>query len=109
LPRIIGLGRALDLILTGRAVDANEALAMGLINRVVPRGRAREEAEALAATIATFPQACMRADRMSVYAALDLSHDDAMREELELGIGSLTTDGVGGARRFTDGEGRHGT
>src|SRR5665647_489033 len=67
LPRIIGLGRALDLVLTGRPVSAEEALAMGLVNRVVPQGYAREAAETLAREIAAFPQACMRADRASVY------------------------------------------
>ena len=82
LPRLIGRGRALDLILTGRAVTAAEALAIGLVDRVVPRGESRPAAEALADDIAAFPQACLRADRASVYAQEGLGLDDALRQEL---------------------------
>jgi enoyl-CoA hydratase len=100
LPRIIGLGRALDLILTGRAVAADEALAMGLVNRVVAKGQAREAAEALAREIAAFPQACMRGDRASTYEQHDRSIEAAMANELEHGLAALTAEGLGGAQRF---------
>lgn len=109
LPRIVGLGRALDLILTGRPVDATEALAMGLANRVVPPGTAREAAEALAHEIAAHPPLCVRSDRASVYAALDLPLDRALEREFELGLESLRAEGVAGAERFHRGEGRHGS
>src|SRR4051794_26586908 len=85
LPRIVGLGRALDLILTGRAVGAAEAFAIGLADRVVPPGDARVAAEALAAEIAAFPQECVRADRMSAYAALDTSVADGIAAEFASG------------------------
>ncbi|MBL8682570.1 MAG: crotonase/enoyl-CoA hydratase family protein [Myxococcales bacterium] len=107
LPRLIGMGRAMDMILTGRAVTAREALAMGLVDRVVPDGTAREAAETLAAEIARFPQACMRADRRSAYAQWDLSLDDAMRREFEGGLAVLA-EGVEGAKRFASGAGRGG-
>jgi enoyl-CoA hydratase len=108
LPRIVGLGRALDLILTGRAVGADEALAMGLANRVVPPGQARAAAEALAAEIAALPQACMRSDRRSVYDAF--GHDElaALSTEFRHGQGALA-EAAAGAARFSDGAGRHGT
>ncbi len=109
LPRIVGLGRALDLILTGRPVPAGEALAMGLVNRVVPRGASRAAAEELAAQIAAFPQQCMRGDRMSAYQQHDLSIADAIGNELRHGVKALTTESVDGARRFSDGAGRHGS
>lgn len=108
LPRLIGMGRAMDLILTGRAVPAREALAMGLVDRVVDDGSARAEAEALAAQIARFPQACMRADRRSAYAQWDHAWDDAMRGEFEGGV-KVLAEGVEGARRFRDGAGRGGS
>ncbi len=108
LPRLIGLSRALDLILTGRPVPAAEALGMGLINRVVPRGEARSAAEALAAQIAAFPQACMNADRASAYAQADLAFEDAMRQEFEGGVKVLQTESIPGATRFAKGAGRHG-
>lgn len=107
LPRLIGMGRAMDMILTGRAVTAREALAMGLVDRVVPDGTAREAAESLAAEIGRFPQACMRADRRSAYAQWDLSLEDAMRREFEGGLAVLG-EGVEGARRFSEGAGRGG-
>jgi enoyl-CoA hydratase len=108
LPRIVGLGRALDLILTGRAVDAREALAIGLANRVVRDGTAREEAESLAQQIASFPEACMRNDRMSAYEQFDRSLDEALRNEFRRGLDSLANGAVEGAARFAGGAGRHG-
>jgi len=108
LAQIVGLGRALDLILTGRAVDAEESLAMGLANRVVPPGAARAAAEALAAEIARFPQACMRSDRASVYDAFGRSQLDALRTEFGHGQGVLA-DALTGAERFASGAGRGGT
>jgi enoyl-CoA hydratase len=108
LPRIVGLGRALDLILTGRAVGADEALAIGLANRVVDDGQARAAAEALARELAALPQVCLRNDRQSAYDSLDVDFATAMRREFELGQASLAADALAGARRFTDGAGRHG-
>jgi len=109
LPAIIGLGRALDLILTGRPVDAREAEGIGLASRVVARGRAREEAEALAATIAGFPPLCVRSDRRSVYESLGTRRSAALRREHALGMTSAKAgESVAGARRFAAGAGRHG-
>ena len=110
LPAIVGFGRALDLILTGRPVDAREAERIGLASRVVTRGRAREEAEALAATIAGFPPLCVRSDRRSAYEALGTRLPAALRREHALGMMSAKTgESVAGARRFAAGAGRHGT
>jgi enoyl-CoA hydratase len=108
LPRIVGLGRALDLILTGRAVDAAEARAIGLATRVVEPGTAREQAEALAADLARLPQDCLRSDRRSVYDAL--GHDDraALAGEFAHGSGVLAG-ALEGAQRFAAGAGRHGS
>jgi enoyl-CoA hydratase len=108
LPRIIGLGRALDLILTGRAVDAREALAMGLVNRVVPKGDARGVAETIAHELAALPQVCMRNDRRSVYDQQGGTFEQAMARELELGMESLAHGAAEGAARFAAGAGRHG-
>lgn len=109
LPRLVGLGRALDLILTGRPVSASEALNIGLVNRVVPEGTAREAAEALAREIAQFPQVCMRGDRISAYEQFDLSFEEAMANEFKRGMAALNAEARDGATRFAGGEGRHGS
>jgi len=109
LPRIVGMGRALDLILTGRAVLADEALAMGLVNRVVPDGTSRQAAEQLAREIAAFPQQCMLTDRASAYAQWDLPLNDALRHEGRLGAPIVAAEGATGAARFVQGAGRHGS
>ncbi len=109
LPRLIGLSRALDLILTGRPVTADEALSIGLVNRVAPKGKAREEAEKLAREIAAFPQVCLRGDRMSAYQQFDLSLTDALRNEFNHGLKSLQAGAQAGAARFASGAGRHGS
>jgi enoyl-CoA hydratase len=90
-------------------VGAEEALTMGLVNRVVPHGQARAAAEALAHELAAFPQACLRSDRRSAYDQADLPFAEAMAHEFSLGMGSLATDGIAGAARFAGGAGRHGT
>ena len=108
LPQIVGLGRALDLILTGRPVDADEALAMGLANRVVPSGTSRAAAESLAAEIARFPQATMRSDRASAFDSFGHSTLEALAIEFGHGAGVLTA-ALEGAQRFSAGAGRHGS
>ena len=109
LPRLIGMGHAMDLILTGRAVSAQEALAIGLVKRVVPKGSARQAAEQLALEIGRFPQACMRHDRLSAYQQHDLDYARAMANEFAHGQASMA-DGetFSGAGRFASGKGRGG-
>jgi enoyl-CoA hydratase len=109
LPRLIGLSHALDMILTGRPVTADEALRMGLVNRVVPTGTAREHAEKLAHDLARLPQTCMRNDRMSAYEQFDLPFAEAMANEFQHGLVSLEADTLQGAARFAEGKGRHGS
>lgn len=108
LPRLIGLSRALDLILTGRSVLADEALAIGLAHRVVPPGDSRRAAEELAATLAALPQICMNGDRLSAYEQFDLDFEAALQNELEHGKAALAAEAVGGATKFASGSGRGG-
>ena len=108
LPRIVGMGRALDLILTGRPVAADEALAIGLATQAVDDGQALAAAQALARQIAAFPQACMRADRASAYAQWELPLAEALRREGAGGYPIVAAEGVAGAARFASGAGRHG-
>jgi enoyl-CoA hydratase len=109
LPRLIGLSRALDLILTGRPVDAKEAHMIGLANRVVPAGQARAAAEQLATEIARFPQATMRGDRTSAYASTAMPLEEALAHEFAVGMESLASgEAVRGATAFAAGKGRHG-
>lgn len=109
LPRIIGHGRALDLILTGRAVTAEEALQMGLVNRMVEKGKALEAAVEVAKSLAEFPQQGMRGDLLSVYEQWSLSWEDARKNELRRGMKSMNSgEAHNGASRFASGKGRHG-
>jgi enoyl-CoA hydratase len=108
LPRLIGHSRAMDMILTGRAVGADEALAIGLANRVVPNGQSRQAAEELAAELARSPQGCLRADRLSALHQWGHTQADAM--DFEFGsLSRVAAESIAGARRFADGAGRHGT
>lgn len=108
LPRIIGQGRALDMILTGRPVLAAEALAMGLVNRIAAKGEARSTAETLAMQIAEFPQLCLKADRMSVYQQWDLTLSDALVNEGRSAETVVGLESLAGAAQFSAGAGRHG-
>lgn len=109
LTRLIGLSRALDMILTGRGVGAVEAAEMGLANRVVDTGKAREVAESLAHDLGEFPQLCMRNDRLSAYMQCSMDIEEALLNETRLGIRTLASgETLEGAARFISGEGRHG-
>jgi enoyl-CoA hydratase len=110
LPRLIGLSRALDMILTGRGVTADEALAWGLANRVVPDGTSRDDAEKLALEISKFPQVCMRGDRRSAHSQFGMSIEEALVFEFEQGSRTvLSGEPFEGALRFGGGAGRHGS
>ena len=108
LPRIVGQGRALEIILTGRKVPAQECLTLGLCEYVTDTGGARAKAEELAQAIARFPQVCVRADRRSAIKSHGLSVREALIQEWYNGREALIVDGVAGAARFNDGLGRHG-
>jgi enoyl-CoA hydratase len=108
LPRLIGMGRALDLILTGRPIGASEALSWGLVDRVTLAGGALAAAQDLAAALAAFPQRCLRADLASARAAFDAPTPSALRAEFLRGVPVVTDEGVAGATRFSNGDGRHG-
>ncbi len=109
LPRLIGTSRAMDMILTGRAVEAAEAAAIGLANRVVPAGEALVAARELAAQLAAFPQTCLRGDRASVLDQQGLDEAAAMAAEFAHGQLALAAEAATGAARFAGGAGRHGT
>jgi enoyl-CoA hydratase len=110
LPRLIGHSRAMDLILTGRAVSGDEAFAIGLANRVCEPGQALDTALALAESLSALPQRCMRSDRLSVYEQWSRDWDSAMRNEFRRGREVVASgETVAGAARFTGGAGRHGT
>jgi enoyl-CoA hydratase len=108
LPRLVGMGRAMEIILTGRKVPAEEALRIGACEHVVADGKSREFAEGMAHEIARFPQACMRADRRSVLRQQGLSLRDAMRYEWRNGLPAFFEEGAAGAQSFAGGKGRHG-
>jgi enoyl-CoA hydratase len=108
LPRIVGMGRAMEIILTGRKVPAHEALRIGACEHVAPDGQSRQFAEAMAHEIARFPQACVRADRRSAYMQQGLPLREAMRKEWYNGFPAFEIDGAAGAARFASGKGRHG-
>jgi enoyl-CoA hydratase len=110
LARLIGVSRALDMILTGRPVKTEEAFQMGLANRIVPKGKSLEEAIALAKEIARFPQVCLRNDRLSLYEGFNLDFKDAMENEFRRGMHTLKAGEASyGAEKFKQGQGKHGT
>lgn len=108
LPRLIGHSHAMDMILTGRPVRADEALMMGLANRVVADGKARDTALEIAEQLSAFPQICLRADRRSAIAQWDLDWDEAAQKEMIGGLESISKEAISGAGRFSSGAGRHG-
>jgi len=108
LPRLVGMGKALEIIMTGRKVTAEESYRIGLCEKVVPPGKAREAAEAMAQEIARFPQECMRADRLSAYRAWGKSVREGLESEWATSAGIVKSEGVTGAARFASGKGRHG-
>jgi enoyl-CoA hydratase len=108
LPRLIGGSRAMDLVLTGRSIDADEALRIGLANYVVPPGEALAAAQELAGRLAAFPQTCLREDRASLLEQDGLDEEAAMANEFRHGMTSLVVDALPGAARFAAGAGRHG-
>lgn len=109
LPRLIGLGRAMDMILTGRPVKSDEALQWGLANKIVEDGQSRQEAESLARFIASNPQNCMRNDRLSAYEQFGMKMDDAIENEFNLGLETLKTgEFLKGSKAFKEGKGKHG-
>jgi len=109
LPRLIGISRAMDMILTGREVNAQEALAFGLANVVVDTGKSREAAEKIAEQIAGFPQLCMRNDRMSAYEQFGMDIQEALANEFDHGVKTIESgETLNGAEKFSKGEGRHG-
>jgi enoyl-CoA hydratase len=108
LPRLIGTSRAMDLVLTGRAVDAHEAHAIGLANRVVPPGEALAAAQSLATELAGLPQVCLRSDRASLLDQHGLGEDEAFAQEFAHGQAALAQEAIAGAARFAGGAGRHG-
>jgi enoyl-CoA hydratase len=108
LPRLVGMGRAMEIILTGRKVPADEALRIGACEHVVPTGQSRQFAEGMAHEIARFPQACVRADRRSAYMQQGMPLREAMRKEWYNGFPAFELDGAAGAARFAAGKGRHG-
>ena len=109
LPRLIGFSRAMDMILTGRPIDAEEALTWGLANRIVENGQSRMEAEKVAREIAKFPQICMRNDRQSAYEQFGLNVEDAMANEFKFGLKTLEAgEFLKGSQAFISGKGKHG-